>query len=587
MSNKPNDSEKEFFQVRFDDFTSEPDEAVWKNIQKTLIHPTWQDIFWQNARLITLNTIMVISLCLGRLTISDNRLFAKLQEKPVAGLSSEDTIQSGYSSETNYISFPKIKDTVLSDNKIAPAYFTDGKNMLADRSIESETKTGLPIQDNFEDKSTRHQRKRVLRNTDSKQRDKVKPANENTIVYTDRLHNDETINTETSDPVSRQYVISGVRKPTMDIRSKTVPEVSSYKKDSGNTILNTNDSVGINTSSDNRVISEKQLWRNEEYSVLSYAEKLKLIEGEQHTISNRPDASSRKLYLNKYKKKAREASHGNTRDENTDILSYKYNKRADKQLLFSESEQISVFSKLKYRPLEVTDNKISLINVSIPKITPKDISPISRWSVYMSYTHSKSYYMVSPVTTDSIWVDQVKLGKSMAAQRTGWQWQAGVEYVYNQRLRLRGGVFYYRQEQQLEYNSKSLYPTSTYVRTDSSTGVTIISTYKKDTYEMKSIQQNIGGRLDVLYQVGILKGFRHYALGGLQGSVYRTNEKVSGFQTHVVIGYGIAHFFGRRLEGWIEPNFRYSLNTSVDPMRYLRVQPYYFGVSAGVQLHLK
>ncbi|MDJ1495421.1 hypothetical protein QNI19_20955 [Cytophagaceae bacterium DM2B3-1] len=578
MSNKPNDNENEFFRSRFDDFTSEPDEAVWKNIQKTLGHPTWQDLFWQNGRLITLNTILVMMLCLGRLTISDHRLLTGLQEKPV--VQSTDPIVSEYTNTS------QLKDTGLSDNKKASGYSTNGKNMLADRTIDSDTKTGLPIQDNFEDKFTRHQRKQVLRNTDDKLSNRVKPATENTITYPNRLHRDNTIDYVVSD----RYGTSSVIEHNKSVGTKEIPNTSFYKGKVKNKTSNANDSAVADTLSGTIVGSEKQLLRNEEHSVLSSAEKLTIIkekEGKQYIVSKKPYITSNKQFTVKGGKKAREVPYGNTRDGNTAILNYEYNKREHKQLLLSESEQISLLSKLKYRPIETDVNKISLISVPIPKITPKDIRPISRWSVYVSYTQSKSYYMVSPVTSDSIWVDQVKLGKSMAAQRTGWQWQTGIEYVYNCRLRLRGGIFYYRQEQQLQYNSKSLYPTSTYVRTDSSTGVTIISTYKKDTYEMKSTQQNIGGRLDVLYQVGILKGFRHYALGGLQGSVYRTNEKVSGIQTHVLIGYGIAHFFGRRLEGWIEPNFRYSLNTSADPMRYLRVQPYYFGVSAGVQLHLK
>ncbi|MDJ1478886.1 hypothetical protein QNI16_00235 [Cytophagaceae bacterium YF14B1] len=579
MSNKPNDNENEFFRSRFDDFTSEPDEAVWKSIQKTLRHPTWQDLFWQNGRLITLNTILVMMLCLGRLTISDHRLFAGVQEKPV--VQSTDPVVSEYTDTS------QLKDTGLSDNKKASGYSTNGKNMLTDRTIDSDTKTGLPIQDNFENKFTRHQRKRVLRNTDDKLSNRVKPATEDTITYPNRLHRDNTIDYVVSD----RYGTSSVIEHTKSVGTKEILNTSFYKGKVKNKTSNANDSAVADTLSGTIVRSEKQLLRNEGHSVLYSAEKQPIIKGKkdkQFVVSKKLYTSSNKQYSVKGEIKNKILSHGNTRDENTGILNYEYNESADKQFLLSESEHISVLSKLKYRPLEATDNKISLINVSIPKITPKDSKlPISRWSVHVSYTHSKSYYMVSPVTTDSIWVDQVKLGKSMAAQRTGWQWQAGLEYVYNQKLRLRGGIFYYCQEQQLEYNSKSLYPTSTYVRTDSSTGVTIISTYKKDTYEMKSTQQNIGGRLDVLYQVGIFKGFRHYALGGLQGSVYRTNEKVSGFQTHVVIGYGIAYFFGRRLEGWIEPNFRYSLNTSADPMRYLRVQPYYFGVSAGVQLHLK
>ncbi|MDJ1500345.1 hypothetical protein [Xanthocytophaga agilis] len=583
MSNKPNDNEKEFFQNRFDDFTSEPDEAVWKNIQKTLGHPTWQDLFWQNGRLITLNTILVMMFCLGRLTISDHRLFTGVQEKPV--VQSTDPVVSEYTNTS------QLKDTGLSDIKKASGYSTNGKNMLADRTIDSDTKIGLPIQDNFENKFTRHQRKRVLRNTDNKLSNRVKPATENTIAYTNRLHKGDTINSVTADPVSNRSLTSNTRKPTKNVVPKKTSDIYSSKETTGNKTLNTNDFIPEDTLSGIIVRSEKQLLRNEGHSVLSSAEKQPLIKGKkdkQFVVSKKLYTSSNKQYSVKGEIKTKILSHGNTRDENTGILNYEYNESADKQFLLSESEHISVLSKLKYRPLEATDNKISLINVSIPKITPKDSKlPISRWSVYVSYTHSNSYYMVSPVTTDSIWVDQVKLGKSMAAQRMGWQWQAGIEYVYNQRLRLRGGIFYYRQEQQLQYNSKSLYPTSTYVRTDSSTGVTIISTYRKDTYEMKSIQQNVGGRLDVLYQVGMLKGFRHYALGGLQGSIYRTNEKVSGIQTHVLIGYGIAHFFGHRLEGWIEPNFRYSLNTYADPMRYLRIQPYYFGVSAGVQLHLK
>lgn len=252
-----------------------------------------------------------------------------------------------------------------------------------------------------------------------------------------------------------------------------------------------------------------------------------------------------------------------------------------------------IFSPLKSRSFLMEENRLLTKSLDfrpvkiIPEIQPHRPKSPRQLSVYASFTHWMNYYAVAPVVTDTVLVDQVQLGNTLASQRSGWQWQAGVMYPISKRLSLRAGVFYYQQKRRITYQAQSLTPASSIVENLNSGEVRITHTYATESRSIESLQQKLGLRLDGLYQLGNFASFRHYVSGGLQGSLVRMNENKTYLNTDVQIGYGLARPLSHRLSFWLEPVFRYSLNNRLDPAGLTRIRPYSFGMQAGLSYQLR
>jgi hypothetical protein len=499
MKNKPEDNERKFFQDRFDDFASEPDEAVWKKIAGELPPPAARPFFTRKRLL----------LAVGVIVVSVSGLVWWLGASHPA-----DPQRNG--------SVPVVLTPATHSQASAPDGTTETRKTAAPQPQAPPTHPT------------------------------AKPTGQHSI----RTHADTTTQhslTMEKDGFSGNTIRETLSKPkrhSLDKLTETQP-------------------------SRTRLITQNKVNSLQNRNALPASSNL----GTRHPSGNNP---SDKAVL-------AENSPADVRLTQPEPL----NRQTLSTSLARQAGKNSILENLKSRSVLVHETNVPVKSLVFhplvwkPNIEPQKQRAPKLWRAYAGFTHWMNYYAVTPVTTDSVLVNQVELGKTLASQRSGWQGQAGVIYPLTERLHLRAGVFYYQQKQQVIYQTQELYPAASTVTPVGTDEVRVKHTYHKESQYIESQQQNAGLRMDLRYQLGKLGTFRQYVSGGGQVALMWFNENSSQLRTDVQIGYGLARPLSRRLECWLEPTFRYSLNNRLDPARYTRIRPYYFGISAGVNVSLR
>ncbi len=486
MKNKPEDNERNFFQNRFDDFASEPSDAVWSQIANELPQPTVRSRFLRKRWLLA-----------AALVVSTGTLGWWAMHTPEA----------------------------VSDAQT--------------RHVQTATTSGKPPVEETPDHTTASKTTTTHEPAPS---DEV----QNSIFLKHKTQPLVSANVETNPSRRRLAALDSVNRPDFPTSDKELANALMPRSEKGK---HAQQSIVLRQD---ETFAETTEPRSEKYSPTA-----------QESFNETPSDFA-----------------GLPASETPSVNGW----------LISEN---SIFQTLKTRPIVARENPLitkTLVFKPLPLkplIQPQKAKTPRHVSIYASFTHWMNYYAVTPVITDSVFVNQVDVGKPLSAQRSGWQWQAGIVYPLRERLSLRVGVFYYRQTQQVSYQTQSLYPETSVVTPNGASEVKVSHKYHTSSETLVNQQQNMGLRADALYQLGRLGAFHQYASGGLQSALIRFNEQSAAINTDIQVGYGVARPLSRQVAIWIEPTFRYSLNNRLDASRYTRIRPYYFGLSAGMNFQWK
>ncbi|MFZ4647603.1 MAG: hypothetical protein ACOYNP_17750 [Gemmataceae bacterium] len=261
----------------------------------------------------------------------------------------------------------------------------------------------------------------------------------------------------------------------------------------------------------------------------------------------------------------------------------------DQQSLFPKPQAISL-AFLTNRPLQPIRLSLPLPDItlsSLPQSVPQQTTMSRKRPVVMiGLMPLYTYHQITPVATDAVWVKNVRSQGALSGQRAGLRLQAGVEWPLSQRLSIRTSLIYNQLNQQVSYNTPSDKPDSIRVeRVDDKT--VRLTPYYSDTQVTRQAKWHyVGIGSDLVWQIGKLGAWRHYASAGASVGTYltpeasQTTQPLSGF---VQAAYGVERPLTPSVWLRIAPTIQYGLSTISDSDGLFHIRPYTYGVTISLR----
>lgn len=263
--------------------------------------------------------------------------------------------------------------------------------------------------------------------------------------------------------------------------------------------------------------------------------------------------------------------------------------QSDQQSLLPIQQAISLAS-LTNRPLQSIRLRLTLPDITLPSLpqSAPQQPAISRRRpvVFIGVMPLYTYQQIAPIATDDVWVKNVRSQRALSSHRAGVRVQADVEWPLSQRVSVRTSLIYNRLNQQVNYTTPSEKPDSIRVERVDDKTVRLTPYYSDKQVTRQSNWHYVGIGSDLVWQVGKLGAWRHYASAGVSVGTYlaqgagETSGPLSGF---VQASYGIERPLTPSVWFRIAPTVQYGLSTMSDSDGLFHVRPYTYGLTIGLR----
>lgn len=233
--------------------------------------------------------------------------------------------------------------------------------------------------------------------------------------------------------------------------------------------------------------------------------------------------------------------------------------------------------------LELPDVNLSAVPQSAPKQpTMSRLRPAVVVGVMPLYT----YQQINPIQGDEVWIKNVKTQRALSAQRSGIQFQAGVEWPLGKHLSLRTSLIYSQLNQQVDYTTPSTKPDSIRVEVVDEKSVRIIPYYNDKQVTQQINWHYVGAGADFVLHLGKIGAWRNYASVGASAGIYMAQggqQKTQPLPGFVQASYGLERQLTPSVWLRIAPTVQYGLSTLTDSDGLFRVRPYTYGLTIGLR----